>query len=642
MEFDWQIGERIQNRLELCKILRGGMGIIYVVFDHETHESHAIKTFQDEIFARDPNTAARFTHEARIWIDIDAHPNVVQALWIENYHGQPLLVLEYVSGGDLSDWIGSPRLTQDLPQVLRFAIQFCDGMNHALSKGIQAHRDIKPQNCLLTQDNNLKVTDFGLAKVFDDTPPNAAYAESSVARLGVYPTQTGRAAGTCTHMAPEQFTDAKHVDVRADIYSFGVMLFQMVKGRLPFEARSWQDYARLHGQAAPPPLGSGQLALDMIVRKCLAKAAGERYEGFGILRDELALIYESMTKQPAPKPALGRELDVLELTSKGGALENIGRHEEALVCYDRALALNPKHAAAWCDKARPLASLGRLKEALDCAERALAINPGLVGAMVSKGAVLNMLGRTKEALACLDKCLGVNPQSSEAWNEKGVALRIQGRTEEALDCYERALAIRPQFDEAWNNKGVALEKVGRCQEAVACYDEALAVNSQWAQGWYNKGVALGKLGCYEEAVACYDRALARAEPAFLMTFFPMRKDRKERKVFRTALILLLLCAPAVAQVKFSGQLTVNSVNSTVDLANPVYYDSTVTSYDVSTPGALTRTGYPTIGVCLGPDLNPKLDTFLQIDFIGLVAILVNQFVDPELADDLFRCRLAAL
>src|SRR6266581_580367 len=165
----WQIGYKIKNRWEINKILRGGMGIVYIVQDHELGQTMAAKTFQKEVFARNPQIAHRFEQEARAWINLDLHQNVTCALFAEIIEGQPFLFLEYVSGGDMSSWIGTPRLTEDLPQVLRFAIQFCDGMNHVLSKGIKAHRDIKPQNCLITEDRTLKVTDFGLAKVFDGT-----------------------------------------------------------------------------------------------------------------------------------------------------------------------------------------------------------------------------------------------------------------------------------------------------------------------------------------------------------------------------------------------------------------------------------------------------------------------------------------
>ncbi len=506
MATDWQIGERIENRWEIHKILRGGMGIVYVVYDHEWREALAAKTFQDEVFARNPGIADRFTLEARTWVNLDAHQNVVQARLVEKIRGKPLLFLEYVSGGDLSGWIGTPRLTKDLPQVLRFAIQFCDGMNHALSKGIQAHRDIKPQNCLVTQDD-LKVTDFGLAKVFDDTPAHEAQAASSVAGLAIHLSRTGKSAGTCTHMAPEQFADAKHVDVRADIYSFGVMLFQMVTGRLPFVGRTWEDFARLHSKASPPPLESGQSSLDSIVRRCLAKAAAERFAEFGTLRDELASIYESTTNKPAPKPALGRELEAYELSNKGGALDSLGRHEEALACHDRALALNPQLAEAWSNKGAALSRLGRSEEGLACFDRALAVNPQLAKAWSNKGAALANLGRHEESLACHDRALALNPQDAEAWYNKGNVLWRLGRSEEALACFDRALAVNPQLAQAWSNKGLALHRLGRSEEALACYDRALAVNPQDAEAWSNKGIALVQLGRDGEALSCFDRAL---------------------------------------------------------------------------------------------------------------------------------------
>jgi len=508
MQSDWKIGERIENRWEIHKILRGGMGIVYVVYDYEFREPFAVKTFQDEVFAHNPGIADRFTLEARSWVNLDSHQNVVRALYVERIRGKPFLFLEYVSGGDLHGWIGTPRLTKDLPQVLRFAIQFCDGMNHALSKGIiQAHRDVKPQNCLVTEDNNLKVTDFGLAKVFDDTRTDAAHAANFVTGLGIHLSRTGNAAGTCTHMAPEQFADAKHVDVRADVYSFGVMLFQMVRGRLPFEGRTWEDFARLHSKAAPPPLESGESALDSIVGKCLAKVAGERYAEFGVLREELASIYESNTKQPAPKPASGRELNAYELVNKGTSLEGLGRSEEALACYDRALALNPQVAAAWLNKGLPLTSLGRFEEALASYDRALALNPQYAKAWTNKGHVLMSLGRSEEALASYDRALDIAPQYAKAWTNKGNALERLGRHGEALASYDRTLAANPQDAEVWNNKGIMLMRLGRHEEALACYDRALAANPLYAEAWNDKGVALMRLGRHEEALACYDRAL---------------------------------------------------------------------------------------------------------------------------------------
>jgi hypothetical protein len=283
---DWQVGERLHDRWEIYNILKGGMGIVYIVYDQEFYEPFAVKTFQDEVFSRSPDIAERFTREALTWINLDSHPNVVQARMVHHIQGKPYLFLEYVSGGDLSQWIGTPRLTKNLPQALHFALQFCDGMNYAISKGLSVHRDIKPQNCLVTQDDVLKITDFGLAKVFDNTeahgeeplkapdmrPQERAgilgrlltkgrgksvgsnrFHHVDRGRLSV--SRTGMGAGTVTHMAPEQFDDAKHVDLRADIYSFGVMLFQMITGQLPFSGHTVQEIEHKHKTQAPPTLG---------------------------------------------------------------------------------------------------------------------------------------------------------------------------------------------------------------------------------------------------------------------------------------------------------------------------------------------------------------------------------------------------
>jgi Serine/threonine protein kinase len=100
MAANWQIGDCIRNRWEIHKILRGGMGIVYIVYDHEDHEAYAAKTFQDEVFARNPATAKRFTQEANTWVNLDIHQNVTRAQFVQTIQGKPLIFLEYVSGGD--------------------------------------------------------------------------------------------------------------------------------------------------------------------------------------------------------------------------------------------------------------------------------------------------------------------------------------------------------------------------------------------------------------------------------------------------------------------------------------------------------------------------------------------------------------
>jgi serine/threonine protein kinase len=143
IEVGWRIGDTIEKRWEVHRILVGGMGIVYLVYDNEAQQAFAAKTFREDLLVQQPDLAERFRNEARAWIELDRHQNVTRAHFIQNVRGRPLLFLEYASGGDLGRWIGSPRLTEDPRRVLSFAIQFCDGMIHATGKGIKAHRDIK-------------------------------------------------------------------------------------------------------------------------------------------------------------------------------------------------------------------------------------------------------------------------------------------------------------------------------------------------------------------------------------------------------------------------------------------------------------------------------------------------------------------
>jgi tetratricopeptide (TPR) repeat protein len=500
----WQVGEQILGRWEIFKILEGGAGIVYIVYDHAFHEPFAAKTFRDEIFARSPQIAERFMQEALAWVRLDAHPNVAQARMLENINGKPFLFLEYVSGGDLGSWIGTPRLTEDLPQILRFAIQFCDGMIHAVGKGIRAHRDIKPRNCLITRENGLKVTDFGLAKLVDDD----LYAGSS-APMGTISRAnlTVAAVGTCTHMAPEQFENATQVDLRADVYSFGVMLYQMVRGELPFLGQTWQELEHLH-KTFPAPIVTGtDPRLAYLIRLCLSKKPEGRPADFQKVRALLSEIYQSVEGTPPPEPAVGTSLTAGDWSNKGSSLEKLGRFPEAIACYNRALQLDPRLDSAWFNKGVGLFASGLVNEAIECYEQALRLNPKAEQAWSNKGVVLKSLGKTEEAIGCYDRALQLNPRYPNAWVNKGVVLKAMGRTADALTCYERALRLKPDDEMAWTNKGNLFYAQCRAQEAIGCYDRALKINSGLALTWLNKGIALSSLAKHAEALQCFDRAL---------------------------------------------------------------------------------------------------------------------------------------
>ena len=502
MRANWQIGDQIEGRWEIFNILEGGAGVVYIVYDHAFREPFAAKTFRDEIFARSPLIAARFEREALAWVKLDIHPNVTEARMVEKIKGKPFLFLEYVSGGDLAAWIGTPRLTEDLSQVLRFAIQFCDGMIHALTKGIRAHRDIKPRNCLITTDGVLKVTDFGLVKLLEDDfagdVPNVRTQDFSLSMTTM---------GTCTHMAPEQFKNAKQVDLRADIYSFGVMLFQMVSGNLPFNGGNWKDLEQMHTTQRPPVLTCSEPELSHLIQTCLEKDPQCRFSDFKQVRERLSSIYRKVAGSLPPKPEQGTALTSIQWNNKGSSLDKLGMRKESIACYDSAIRLNPKFASAWFNKGVALFESGQPDGALTCYQRAVELDPTSEKSWSNKGVTLKALGKTAEAIACYDRALAINPRYPNAWINKGVILRALGKTEEALACYERALQLNPKDESGWTNKGNILYTLRRPTEALECYERALALNAGLDRTWMNKGIALNALGKNESALDSYAMAI---------------------------------------------------------------------------------------------------------------------------------------
>lgn len=504
-----RIGDRMQDRWEIHHIHNGGMGIVYIVYDHVSHLPYAAKSFHGTLFTSNPGLAERFRSLARVWSSLGPHYNSVQAHFVEDIDGQPFLFLEHVGAGSLADWIGTPRLTHDLPQVLRFAIQCCDGLIHASAGGLQVHRDLKPHNCLITPERTLKVTDGGLAALCDGMHAAQDLTEALPGqRLRLASSRTGMFAGTGTHLAPELFDDPRGADVRSDIYAFGVMLFQMLTGKLPFEAQTWSELAHLHQTQPPPPLTPPFTALNPLIERCLAKDPAQRLADFLALRELLATLYTHLTHTQAPQPLVGIALEATQQDNIGSSLASLGQHEEALGWHDRALELQPHYEPAVVHQSIVLEALGRNEEALAFCNRVLESNPQSEAALVQKGLVLGLLGRMDEARGSCDQALALNPRNEQAWVNIGVALEALERPMEALASYNNAVTLNPRMEQAWFNAAVLLGDLEQHVEALRCTDRTLEINPRNERAWVNKGLTLRELRRPQEALECLERALA--------------------------------------------------------------------------------------------------------------------------------------
>ena len=248
---DFDYGDKIDGRYEVAQVLRGGMGIVYLCYDHDERKSVALKTFQGRYLTND-NAVARFTKEARTWIMLEKHRHIVQARRVQKFEGRPHIILEHISGPegmgpDLRSWIRHNRV--DLPTALEFSLQIALAMRHATNiiPGL-VHRDLKPANILVRHDGIVKVTDFGLVRSFDldDSVPVAEEDEN----VSVGLTRVGALVGTAPYMSPEQCR-AADVDMRTDIYAFGCVLFEMLTQQTVFQAKLLTEWVFAHLNHSP-------------------------------------------------------------------------------------------------------------------------------------------------------------------------------------------------------------------------------------------------------------------------------------------------------------------------------------------------------------------------------------------------------
>lgn len=291
-------GSTFAGRYQIIEELgKGGMGRVYKVLDKETKERIALKLIKPEI-ASDRKTIERFKNELTTARKI-RHKNVCGMYYLGEDKGRPYITMEHVSGEDLKSSI---RRFGNLPtgKAIAIARQICEGLEEAHSLGI-VHRDLKPNNVMIDDHGNTRIMDFGIARSIK----------------GKSITGSGVMIGTPEYMSPEQ-VEGKEVDERSDLYSLGVILYEIVTGRLPFEGETPLSIAHKHRYEPPPDPRklNPQVPEDLsrLILRCLEKDKANRYQTAGELRSGLEKIGERLPTTERftaqRKPLTSREITV--------------------------------------------------------------------------------------------------------------------------------------------------------------------------------------------------------------------------------------------------------------------------------------------------------------------------------------------
>ncbi len=508
-------GARIAGRYEVAgRPLMGGMGIVYLCFDHQEQRPVALKTFKPEYL---PDRAARdrFLQEGETWVRLGKHPHIVRCYQVFQDSPRPevYLALELIAkeegrrDASLRSWI-TPGQPLPAEQALLIALQIVRGMAHAAETlpGF-VHRDLKPENVLVGADrlsnaaiNRVRVTDFGLARM--PAIAQASLPSGSAAFVG-FAGRTQAGEGTPEYMAPEQWK-RPDVDVQADIYAFGCILGEMLVGRRLVYGQPREELWRPHqaGHALSAVVGAPAVMHEVLAR-CLAVEPVQRYAGWGTVEAALAAAYRTATGQPPPESETAGVLSWAERVATGWSYSEMGRSclqigkaQAALGYFQRA------HQTGQAEKERQLEAAGLTH---------------LGNAYRHLGDVRRTIGYFEQALA-IQREIGDRYGEGAALGDLGIAYTQLGDAQQAIGYHERALAIQREIGDrhgegnTLGNLGSTYGQLGDVQRAIGYYEQALVIRREIGDR-HGEGLDLGNLGIVYAQLRDSRRAIGHFEQA---------------------------------------------------------------------------------------------------------------------------------
>lgn len=491
-------GDLVGGRYLINDIIgEGGFGLVLRVRDIQDDKEFALKTFKDE-FSLNESEKLQFRNEALTWVNLGTHTSIIRAHKVHDFEGRLFVAMDYIAPDErgrisLHDYITHEEEISDR-LIYAWMMQFCYGMEYAYSKGLTAHRDIKPKNTLI-DGPFLKIADFGLATTI------SSLAQFHPAREKI------TVSGTPGYIAPELFL-GERPNARTDIYSFGATLWQLASSSgAPPILPAARNFKETHDWLLAAEIPLVETPYWDVIRRSLEPRPQDRFSNFAEVRASLkeALVRAGETKFDF---IINTQQSAGDLNDKAVNLKVLGQFDSALAGYEDAIRREPMNANFWINKGNLLSTMNRGSEALEAYDYALKLDPNSKMALMNKGLHLQDLGLHQKALECFSDVLRLDPNHDHAWRRIGHSQLAIGNIEGSIQSYSMACSCGPDNARNWSGLADCYAENGQFQKSLDCYDRALAKDRHHNSARVGRGRALLDLGRLEEAISSLDAALA--------------------------------------------------------------------------------------------------------------------------------------
>lgn len=519
-------GETIVGEFLIQDIFGGegksGMGVVYLVTSRKFDRPFVLKTFQKD----NSYSIERFRSEAEVWVATGIHPNIVQALFVDEINEKLFIGAEYIA----PDEYGRNTITHYLEQggtsnqnIIKWTAQFCYGMNQAISKGMKVHRDIKPDNLMVDQNGNLKITDFGLSKFTNEYKSlNASLSQKNkddflnklkglfekpkieFENIGL--TNEGSFLGTILYASPEQILNSSNVDFRSDIYSFGIVLYQLISlGSFPYSLVGKTTIETLALMHLQEPVVEINHPLAPIAYKCLSRNINLRYQDFNELLKDLKIIaYKLKIKLPVNKTEVDaslRELFIQSFTYR--SLGNLDKAKELITKY---ISHDKNDSSSWTLKGRIEIEQGDIDEAIKSTLISYNLDPINSHTCNNLGIFYKRKNDLPNAERYLYEAIEIDPFNTGAITNSAILYEEKGNFLLAADLIIRALKLAPDKKTLHFNAGNIAANVSKQRhfdKAINILELLIKVDKENTNNWFNLGINYQLTHRPDDAIKCF-------------------------------------------------------------------------------------------------------------------------------------------